>query len=141
MRRPRVYVDNSVFSGTQDEEFAEESLRFFERVHEGAYAVLVSEAVLRELARAPEGARRVHADLPAGSVEEVPVDDEVNELAQAYIDAGVLGSRRIAPRDARCRGDRSARRPHSELELQASCQLQPHPQVQRCKRAQGVRAD
>ncbi len=96
MRRPRVYVDNSVFSGTQDEEFAEESLRFFERVREGAYTVLVSETVLRELARAPEGARRVHADLPAGSVEEVPVDDEVMELAQAYIDAGVLGSRRIA---------------------------------------------
>ncbi len=95
MRRPRVYVDNSVFSGTQDEEFAEESLRFFERVHEGAYAVLVSEAVLRELARAPEGARRVHADLPAGSVEEVPVDDEVNELAQACIADALKGFAQI----------------------------------------------
>ncbi len=96
MHRIRVHVDNSVFSGTQDEEFAVESRRFFERVHEGVYAVLVSEAVLRELERAPEGARRVHADLPAGSVAEVPVDDEVNEPAQAYIDTGVLGSRRIA---------------------------------------------
>ena len=32
MRRLRVYVDNSVISGTQDEEFAEESRRFFDLV-------------------------------------------------------------------------------------------------------------
>jgi predicted nucleic acid-binding protein len=96
VHRLRVYVDNSVVSGTQDEEFAEDSRRFFEMVHEGAYTVLISEVVLRELERAPEGARRAFADLPRDGVEEVPVDKEVEELARAYVDAGVLGRRRIA---------------------------------------------
>ncbi len=96
MHRQRVYVDNSVFGGTEDEEFVEASRRFFERVRGGRYLVLVSRVVLDENERAPEEVRQVLADLPPGSVEEIPIDDEVDALAQAYIHAGVLGSRRIA---------------------------------------------
>ena len=96
MRKIRVYADNSVFSGTQDEEFAEASKRFLDCVQRGSFVVLVSQVTLDELARAPEKARQAFAELPTGGVEEVRLDDEVNELAQAYIDAGVLGSRRIA---------------------------------------------
>ena len=96
MRRIRVYADTSVFGGTQDEEFAEASRRFFERVRGGEYLVLVSQIALDENERAPEKVRQVLADLPPGSVKEIPIDDEVNELAQAYIDAGALAPRRIA---------------------------------------------
>ena len=34
MHKIRVYVDTSVFGGTQDEDFAEISKLFFKRVHE-----------------------------------------------------------------------------------------------------------
>lgn len=96
MHRIRVYVDNSVFGGTHDEQFAEASGHFFEWVRQGGCVVLVSRVVLDEIEGAPKEVRQVLADLPAGSTEEVPVDDEVNELAQAYVDAGVVASRRIA---------------------------------------------
>ena len=43
MHRIRVYVDTSVFGGTQDEEYRTPSLRFFQAVARGDYLVLVSE--------------------------------------------------------------------------------------------------
>ena len=42
MHKLRVYVDTSVIGGTQDEEFAGPSERFFERVCNGQYVLLVS---------------------------------------------------------------------------------------------------
>jgi len=90
VRRIRVYVDTSVYGGTQDEEFAKVSERFFDRARRGKYLVLISDITLAELDRAPEKVRQVFADLPDGCVEEIRIDDEVNALAQAYIDVGVL---------------------------------------------------
>ncbi len=95
MRRIRVYVDNSVISGTQDEEFAEESRRFFERVREGTYLLLVSDVTYDEVEGAPAGARQVLEDVPEDAIEEIEVDDEVRELAEAYIAAGALTERRM----------------------------------------------
>ena len=46
MRKIRVYVDTSVFGGTEDEEFAVPSRRFFERVHGGEFIVLVSQVTV-----------------------------------------------------------------------------------------------
>jgi hypothetical protein len=96
VHRTFVYADCSVFGGTEDDDFAEASRRFFDLVVEGRYLVLVSQLVLEELERAPDKVRGVLAGLPPGSVLEVPVDGEVTELAQAYVDAGVLGSRSLA---------------------------------------------
>jgi predicted nucleic acid-binding protein len=91
MRRIRAYVDTSVFGGTQDEEYAEASRRFFDRVDKGEFAVLVSAETLRELVSAPIAVQKVWQNLPAEAVEEVAVDEEVVELADGYIDANVLG--------------------------------------------------
>ena len=90
MRRQIVYVDNSVISGTQDEEFAEESGRFFELVAGGEYVALVSSLTYDEMEGAPAGTERVVLDLPREGVEEVVVDDEVRALADAYVRAGIL---------------------------------------------------
>lgn len=49
MHKIRVYVDTSVFGGTRDAEFSEVSRRFFKRVHEGEFVVLLSTVTLREL--------------------------------------------------------------------------------------------
>jgi len=98
VRRFRVYVDTSVFGGTQDEEFAEASRRFFAAVREGKYLVLVSNVTLDELTDAPVAVQDVARQLPEGSVVNIPYDAEARELAAAYIAAGALGQE--SPEDA-----------------------------------------
>ncbi len=90
MRQLRVYVDTSVFGGTQDEEFRKPSRRFFERVLRGESTVIVSPVTYSELEQAPEAVQRVVDDLPEGAIEQVALSQEARELAKAYVDAGVL---------------------------------------------------
>jgi len=87
----RVYADTSVFGGTQDEEFSEASRCFFERVNKGDFVVILSTVTLRELVKSPDSVRSVWQSLPVDLVEVVPIDAEVEELAEAYIRAKVLG--------------------------------------------------
>jgi len=87
----RVYVDTSVFGGTCDDEFADPSRRFFREASDGAFRVIVSPEVLRELQYAPEPVRAVLGGLPGHLVESVAVDQGVLALARAYVDAGILG--------------------------------------------------
>jgi hypothetical protein len=91
MRRIRVYVDTSVFGGTQDERFGAESLRFFDRVRQGQYVVLLSSETVEEIVRAPEAVKAVWRALTPDQMEEVPLTAEVRELADNYIRAGILG--------------------------------------------------
>ena len=95
MRKIRVYVDTSVFGGTQDEEFAEESERFFKQVQKGIFAVILSEQTLRELSGSPDSVQAVWQDLPPESVENTSIDEEVAEMAYEYILAKVLGEASI----------------------------------------------
>ena len=70
VRKPlRVYADTSVFGGCLDDEFKDESLRFFDEVQEGKFVLVVSTITLDELELAPEPVRRVLADLPPQQVE------------------------------------------------------------------------
>jgi len=90
MPRARVYVDTSVFGGTQDDEFARSSQRFFDRVRSGEIVALVSQVSLDELALAPEAIQTVLGDLPERHVQRVPITDEVRLLADAYVAAGAV---------------------------------------------------
>lgn len=92
MHKLHIYVDTSVFGGVDDEEFADASNQFIEHVKQGKYVILVSEMTYRELRGAPEATQHVLRELPAESIEEVAIDDEVEELADAYIAAAVLGT-------------------------------------------------
>ena len=98
MKRFRVYVDTSVFGGTEDEEFSGPSRLFFERVRQGDFIVLTSELVIRELIAAPPKVRAVFDDLPDGAAEAVEITPEVRALAEAYVNAGALG--RVSLADA-----------------------------------------
>jgi len=91
MHKVRVYVDTSVIGGTQDEEFAGPSKRFFERVRNGQYVLLVSPTTTGELDEAPPDVRAVMDTLPPACIEHVPLGTEVDILANAYIEAGALG--------------------------------------------------
>ena len=92
MHRIRVYVDTSVFGGVHDEEFAEASCKFFEKVRQGEFVLLISEETIRELLDAPEAVRSFWEGLPDHSLERVAVDDDAKDLADKYIRTGVLGA-------------------------------------------------
>ena len=96
MHRIRVYVDTSVFGGTQDEEFSGPSRRFFTRVAEGRYVVLVSQITIAELDGAPEAVNDVLLSLPPTGVERVAIGQDVDDLADAYIAARALGRTSLA---------------------------------------------
>jgi len=91
MKRPRLYVDTSVFGGMIDEEFREPSLRLFERIQADEFIVLLSDETVRELTRAPEAVKAVWKNLPSESVEEIEVTDDMFALANAYVEKGILG--------------------------------------------------
>ena len=91
MRKIRVYVDTSVFGGTQDDEFAESSKLFFKQVQQGKFLVLLSTETLRELEKAPEYVKLFWNNLQSGSVEILQIDEEMYELARSYVNAGILG--------------------------------------------------
>jgi len=92
LHRIRVYVDTSVFGGTQDEEFAEATKRFFERVKAGRFRVLVSQMTADELADAPPAVQQILRELPASSIERITAGQEALELATAYVSADALTS-------------------------------------------------
>jgi hypothetical protein len=88
----RVYIDTSVFGGTQDDEFAEASRLFFRHVRNGAFVVLVSALTTDELDRSPDTVRRVLRELPPEQIEPVALSEDVKTLANEYLRAGVLGA-------------------------------------------------
>lgn len=92
MHKIRVYLDTSVFGGTQDDEFRAASNEFFKQVRQGRYLVLVSDITLDEISQAPAAIRRQLAELPHESVMKIgeAVEDEARDLAEAYIAAGIL---------------------------------------------------
>ena len=87
----RVYADTSVFGGCFDDEYAAASHRFFERVRDGAFRLIVSDTTLLELTQAPEEVRRILATLPPENVEHVKLSQAAEELRDAYIAQGVVG--------------------------------------------------
>jgi len=95
VRKIRVYVDTSVFGGIQDKEFCEASQHFFDRVHKGEFVVLLSTVTLRELEKSPNAIKTVWQSLPAELVEILPINDDMQELSEAYLNAKVLTSSSI----------------------------------------------
>jgi predicted nucleic acid-binding protein len=96
MPQVRVYMDTSVFGGTQDEEFRRQSEAVIDQVDRGRYLLLISEVTLAEPSGAPAAVQRAFFELPTEHIIQVPVSDEVERLADAYLAAGVLGQARRA---------------------------------------------
>ncbi|MEW6203084.1 MAG: hypothetical protein AB1546_13990 [bacterium] len=93
MKPLRVYADTSVISGCLDAEFEDDSMQFIEAVRSGKIVMLVSEVVARELENAPEEVCIIITSLPAGCVERVELTEEILELRDAYLEAGIVGVR------------------------------------------------
>jgi hypothetical protein len=88
---PRVYVDTSTFGGVFDDYPKFDGCReFFELAAEGKYKIVISDITRRELTLAPQNVRDFLNCLPPEGIEVCFVNDESGELAQKYIDAGIL---------------------------------------------------
>ena len=90
MRKLRVFVDTSVFGGCFDEEFDRHSRRFFDEVQAGRFGIVVSDTVLAELKGAPDNVKMLLVGLD-DHVEVVAPSDEMQNLRDAYIEAGIVG--------------------------------------------------
>jgi hypothetical protein len=90
MKRFRVYADTSVFGGCFDDEFADESRRFFTDIKTGRFTLVISATTLRELDQAPNEVQKVLDELPPKNVEIIESSDEITYLRDAYLEAGIL---------------------------------------------------
>ena len=88
VKQYRAYVDTSVFGGTQDKEFREASTSFFQKVSKGHFRVLIPPFVLDELKTAPKAVQQVLDSVPGDLLELIAADDQVKQLAKAYLQTG-----------------------------------------------------
>jgi hypothetical protein len=98
MKSIRVYADTSVFGGCFDDEFAEDSKRFFEEVRAGKFILFLSDIVLLELTGAPRKVQELLDEISPFTAEPIRLTNEVRGLRDAYIEAGIVTS--AALRDA-----------------------------------------
>lgn len=90
MKPLRLYLDTSVFGGCFDVEFERDSNALFRAARQGKFILLVSELVSTELRKAPDLVKGISQDLEGVEVELPPFSVEADELAQAYLKAGVV---------------------------------------------------
>ena len=95
MKAIRIYVDTSVFGGCFDVEFAGESLALFELIRSGAYHAVISEIVFEELEEAPQRVRELVLSLPENGLEFIAINEEIIQLRNEYVAAGILGPKWI----------------------------------------------
>ncbi len=86
----RVYVDTSVIGGYIDPEFKQYSMRLMAEFKIGTLQAVVSSLTSREVAKAPAEVQNVYRELLDTGAELIPVPGEAVELADKYIDSGIL---------------------------------------------------
>jgi hypothetical protein len=86
----RIYTDTSVLGGCEDEEFADHSIQLMESFVRGERVLVLSSLTVQELAAAPAEVRSRLASVPEEHIETLQLGVEAQELAEAYMSAGVL---------------------------------------------------
>ena len=94
-RKWRLYLDTSVFGGCFDtvQGWAEDSRRVVASFLQGRAVLLSSELLEQEIVSAPASVRDVFLSIPNAAVEKVYMSAEMDDLAHAYLRAGVIGKR------------------------------------------------
>lgn len=90
MKRQRVYTDTSVIGGCFDAEFERWSNGLFQDFRLGLFAPVVSSVVFAEVEDAPEPVQKAYDELLSLGAEILLVTDEALNLADAYLERGVL---------------------------------------------------
>lgn len=86
-----MYIDTSVVGGVFDKEFEIWTNIFFDEVRSGEFKVAVSELLVEELNPAPEPIRDFIYSLPEDQVQVARYEDDARELAEKYLEAGIVG--------------------------------------------------
>src|SRR5438093_12307755 len=89
--KQRIYTDTSVIGGCLDPKFEVPSLRLVERFKRGEAVIALSELTLLELVGAPEKVRGVLKGVPEAHREYLDFTTEAKELAERYLNEGVIG--------------------------------------------------
>ncbi|MEK6590370.1 MAG: PIN domain protein [Nitrospinota bacterium] len=90
MRKFKIYIDTSVIGGCFDDEFSKYSNLLFNDFMLGKKIAVVSNLTLKELKQAPENVREKFKGIPKEYIEFVGLTEEAEELAQKYIEEGVI---------------------------------------------------
>jgi len=94
--KPRIYIDTSVFGGYFDEEFAEHTIPFIDRINNGELILLYSTVTQDELMNAPEKVIELVKSLKADYTEFLEESEEAIDLATKYITEKVVGKTSFA---------------------------------------------
>ena len=92
MLKFKIYIDTSVIGGCFDDEFAEYSNLLIDEFIMGKKIAVISNITLKELKQAPEKVRQKLDEIPKENIEYVVLSEEAEELAQKYIENGVISS-------------------------------------------------
>jgi len=94
MKKAKLYLDTSVIGGLYDDEFKEPTQRLFAEIRAGVKIAVISDLTLNELAEAPEEHRKqlqaAIESIPLPNVEYVETENDMIELAEQYLRAGVV---------------------------------------------------
>ncbi|MEN9522530.1 MAG: hypothetical protein RL065_907 [Bacteroidota bacterium] len=93
--KPRLYFDTSVFGGIYDVEFQKETKQLFEMVRRGEIICVYSDLTEFELENAPDKIKEHFINLPNEHIEFVEITEEMNQLANEYINEKVVGETSI----------------------------------------------
>lgn len=95
MKKPRLYFDTSVFGGVYDIDFKRETESLFNLVNNGSIICAFSDLTEFELENAPDKVKEHFKSLQKSTVEFLEITEEINTLAEKYIDENVVGATSI----------------------------------------------
>ena len=95
MKKPRLYVDTSVFGGIQDIEFKHETELLFEMIKNNHITCVYSDLCELQLENASEKVIKHFLSLNETQTEFVEITEEINLLAEQYISENVVGKTSI----------------------------------------------
>ena len=94
--KQRIYIDTSVFGGYYDEEFADHTIPFFDRLKNEEFILLFSTVTQEELENAPEKVKELVRSLNSNKTEFLETTIEAIDLATEYITEQVVGQTSFA---------------------------------------------
>jgi predicted nucleic acid-binding protein len=89
--KQRIYIDTSVVGGYFDEEFAEATIKLFERLNNNEIIFVVSDLLDLELINAPQQVRDHLLKYSADKFQRIELTEEAIKLADTYISERVVG--------------------------------------------------
>ncbi|WAM36924.1 type II toxin-antitoxin system VapC family toxin [Caldicellulosiruptor acetigenus] len=98
MRKLRVYLDTSIINHLEQQqdnpEYMQITKEFWKQIEKEKYSVYISDIVITEINKCSEPKRsKLFEYLNGIQYEKIAVDEHVMELAERYIDAGIIPAR------------------------------------------------